>query len=209
MKKILLISGLLLLGLQPAMAINIKVQALSDFSTANPPQTWKVKVVENTTLKNGNVLFSGSVIEGKIENVKDPARLKRNASFVFVPTTYYDAKTQSSTVVKKDFTGKYNSKGDLNAKTVATEGAIFVGNQLANGVVGPAVGLIQGVVQNEEGNRAKSAAMGIYKRTPLSYASKGKDIEVKQNQIFVMSFKEAGDNDKNNNVPNYHYTIEE
>ena len=86
MKRILLISALLLIGLQPALAVNVKVQAMSDFSTANPVKTWRVKVAENTTLKNGNVLVSGSVIEGKIENVKGPARLKRNATFVFIPT---------------------------------------------------------------------------------------------------------------------------
>ncbi len=209
MKKILLISTLLLVGLQPALAVNVKVQAMSDFSTANPPKTWKIKIVENTTLKNGNVLNSGSIIEGKIENVKDPARLKRNASFVFVPTTYYDVKTQTSTSIKKDFAGKYNAKGDITVKSAATEGAIFVGNQLANGVVGPAVGLVQGVIKNEEGNRAKSAAIGVYKRTPLSYASKGKEIEVKQGQTFVMSFKETGDNSKEANKPNYQYTMEE
>lgn len=209
MKKILLISTLLLVGLQPALAVNVKVQAMSDFSTANPTKTLKLKIVEDATLKNGDVLTAGSIIDGKIENVKGPARLKRNASFVFVPTTYHDAQTNTTTTIKREFTGKYNAKGDLNAKTVATEGAIFVGNQLANGVVGPAVGLIQGVVKNEDGNRVKSAAKGVYNRTPLSYASKGKDLEVKQNQVFLMSFKEANDIDKNSNEPNYHYSIEE
>jgi len=208
MKRILLVTVLMLLGFQPSMAKNVKVEALSDFSTANPPKTWKVKVIEDTTLKNGNILNSGSIIEGKIENVKGPARLKRNATFVFVPTTYYDAKTNASSSVKKDFTGKYNAKGDLNAKTVATESAIFVGNQLANGVIGPAVGLVQGVIKNEEGNRAKSAAMGAYKRTPLSYASKGNELEVKQGQVFVMSFKEASEPDDEVDKPNYHYTVE-
>ena len=207
MKRILLVTVLMLLGFQPSMAKNVKVEALSDFSTANPPKTWKVKVIEDTTLKNGNILNSGSIIEGKIENVKGPARLKRNATFVFVPTTYYDAKTNASSSVKKDFTGKYNAKGDLNAKTVATESAIFVGNQLANGVIGPAVGLVQGVIKNEEGNRAKSAAMGAYKRTPLSYASKGNELEVKQGQVFVMSFKEASEPDDEVDKPNYHYTV--
>lgn len=209
MKRILLISALLLIGFQPALAVNVKVQAMSDFSTANPAKTWKVKVAENTTLKNGNVLTSGSIIEGRIENVKGPARLKRNATFVFIPTIYHDATTNTATPVKRDFTGKYSTRGDMTVKGVATEGAIIVGNQLANGVVGPAVGLVQGVIKNEEGNRAKSAAMGVYKRTPLSYASKGKDIEVKQGQVFVMSFKEANEPDNEVDEPNYHYTIEE
>ncbi len=209
MKRILLISALLLTGFQPALAVNVKVQAMSDFSTANPAKTWKVKVTEDTTLKDGSILEAGSVIEGKIENVKGPARLKRNATFVFIPTVYHDAKTNTTTTVKKDFTGKYNTRGDMTVKGVATEGAIFVGNQLANGVVGPAVGLVQGVIKNEEGNRAKSAAIGAYKRTPLSYASKGKDIEIKQGQIFVMSLKEAKDHNDEVDKPNYHYTIEE
>ena len=43
MKKFLLILSALLI-MSPVMAKNIKVEALANFSTANPPKTWKIKI---------------------------------------------------------------------------------------------------------------------------------------------------------------------
>ena len=45
MKNLLLtITALLIIA--PAMAKDIKVEALADFSTTNPPKTWQVKTLE-------------------------------------------------------------------------------------------------------------------------------------------------------------------
>ena len=52
MRKILLIILFSML-MQPVMAKNVKVESMSDFSTANPPKTWEVKVVEGFVTKNG------------------------------------------------------------------------------------------------------------------------------------------------------------
>ena len=68
MKKILFISILLLAGLQPALAKNVKVEAMSDFSTANPPKTWQVKILEGFTMESGFQVNSGSKILGNIES---------------------------------------------------------------------------------------------------------------------------------------------
>ena len=40
----------------PVFAKNIKVEALSDFSTVNPPSVWEVKVLEGFIADNGLVV---------------------------------------------------------------------------------------------------------------------------------------------------------
>ena len=63
-------------------------------------------------------------------------------------------------------------------------------------------------IKNERGNRAKSAAISAYESTPLSYANKGKEIEIRKGQIFVMSFKAKDEPEENiENKPNYSYEI--
>ena len=206
MKKILLILSALLV-MSPAMAKNIKVEALGNFSTANPPKTWKVKVLEGFVADNGVAIHPNTVIEGDILNVKSPKRLKRNASFKFVPTTYYDPQVGTVQAVKREFEGKYSSTSNLDKKELAKTGAISAGNMLIGSFVAPAVGLVEGVVSNKDGNRAKSAVVGAYERTPLSYANKGEEIEIKQGQRFTMSFKLK--EEESEDLPNYTYEMVE
>ncbi len=190
MRKTLLITLLFLLGSSlPTFAKNVKVMAMSDFSTANPPQTWNLKIVEPFTTKNGYEVYAGSVLTGKITDVTDPKRLKRNASFKFIPVSFYDIKTKTSYHVNKDYVGKYNSIGDVTAGEVVEKGAITAGNYFISSTIGPGVALVQGAVKNESGNRVKSAAISVYQSTPLSYISKGKEMEIKAGQTFLMNFK--------------------
>ena len=76
---------------------------------------------------------------------------------------------------------------------------------LIGSFVAPAVGLVEGAVKNEKGNRAKSAVVSAYESTPLSYASKGKNIEIKQGQVFIMSFKQKSEEVLDE--PNYTYEM--
>ena len=206
MKKNLILLAVILLGFQPVMAKNVKVQAMSDFTTANAPATCDLKIVEDVKTKDEIVISAGSVITGKIEDVTDPKRLKRNATFTFVPVSLYDAGKKQTFVIDQNLQGKYSSMSGMSACSVAKQGAVFVGNKLVDGLFGPGVALVEGAVKNEQGNRAKSAAVSLYESTPLSYANKGKEMEIKKDQIFIMSFKTK---DEEQNKPNYEYTMEE
>ncbi len=209
MKKNLILLAVILLGFQPVMAKNVKVQAMSDFTTANPPATWDLKIVEDVKTKDEIVISAGSVITGKIEDVTDPKRLKRNATFTFVPVSLYDAGKKQTFVIDQNLQGKYSSMSGISAGSVAKQGAVFVGNKLVDGLFGPGVALVEGAVKNEQGNRAKSAAVSLYESTPLSYANKGKEMEIKKDQIFIMSFKTKDEENEEQNKPNYEYTMEE
>lgn len=209
MKKIVLFLTLILIASQPVMAKNVKVEALSDFSTANPKDTWEVRVVNGFTAKNGHEVPANSIIKGKITNVTDPKRLKRNAGFDFVVTEVYDSQIDEKITVKKNIVGKYSSLTDVTPLKVIEKGAVTAGDKLIGAYVGPSVALVKGVAQNEEGNRAKSAVVSVYESTPLSYVSKGKELEIKQGQIFVMSFKAKDDDSEEEDKPNYSYTMPE
>ena len=205
MKKLLLILSALLI-ISPAIAKSVKVEALSDFSTENPPQFWRLKVVEGFVADNNFVVHPNSIIEGKITDVTSPKRMKRNASFTFIPHTYYDPQIGYTKDVKRDFEGKYSKKSEITAKKVAKKGAITAGNILVSGFIGPGVALVEGAVKNEEGNRAKSAVVSVYESTPLSLANKGAEMEFKKGQIFYMNFKLKGEEELTNE-PNYSYEI--
>jgi len=203
MKKIILTIATLLLTITPVMAKNIKVEAMSDFSTANPPATWQLRVAEKTTSADGYVIECGSIIDGKITDVVSPKRLKRNASFVFVPTKFHDASNGQVYTIEKSITGKYSTLSDISVGSVAKQGAVMAGNKLLDGFFGPGVALVEGAVKNEQGNRAKSAVVSVYESTPLSYANKGAEINIPKGTIFIMSFK--GSKETTKQEPNYTY----
>lgn len=188
MNRIFITLLMLLLIPTSAFAKNIKVEAMSDFSTETPPETWSVKIVEGFTTKDYPV-YAGSIIKGRIENVKDPKRLKRNATFTFIPTNYYDYNAQQWFQVEQNVKAKYSFLSDVNAKSIAKTGAVAVGNKLLDGFFGPGVALLEGAVKNEQGNRAKSAVVSVYESTPLSYVNKGKELVIEQGTVFVMNFK--------------------
>ena len=205
MKKLLVLTAFLIIN--PAIAKNIKVEALSDFSTANPPKTWKIKVVEGFVTDNGLTLHPNTIIEGDIIDIASPKRLKRAATFTFVPQTYYDPQFGHTKEVKRDFQGKYSAKNDITAKKIAKQGAITAGNIIVGSFVAPTVGLVEGAIKNEKGNRAKSAVVSAYESTPLSYANKGKELEFKKGQVFIMNFKLNTEEEYKTNSPNYTYEI--
>ena len=77
---------------------------------------------------------------------------------------------------------------------------------LVGSFVGPSIALVEGTIKNEQGNRAKSAVVSVYESTPLSYANKGKELEFKQGQVFIMNFKLKNEDEED--LPNYHYEVE-
>ena len=204
MKKILFLL-LFMLIVNPAFAKNVKVEALSDFSTENPPSTWRLKVVEGFVTDNGITVHPNTIFEGRIVDVTSPKRLKRAASFTFIPQTYYDPQVGVTKDVKRDFQGKYSSKTDMTAGNLAKKGAMTAGNIFIGSFVAPTVGLVEGAVKNEKGNRVKSAAMSAYENTPFSVVNKGKELEFKKGQSFIMNFKLK--EEEIVDEPNYTYEI--
>lgn len=201
MKKFLLILVLSILFLgQPVSAKNVKVEAMSDFSTANPPKTWSVKVTDGFVMKNGTDIKSGTILKGNIIQVSDPKRLKRNATFKFELSEYTDPDTGQVINIDTPIIGKYSSLSDVSPLKVAEQGAVMAGNKLVGAYVGPSVALVKGAVKNEEGNVAKSALVSVYESTPLSLCNKGQELEFVRGDTFVMNFKLSNEPDDEDDI---------
>lgn len=205
MKKFLLLLCTMTCLMQPVFAKNVKVEAMSDFSTANPPAVWRLKVVEPFLGKNNFLVQNGCIIEGKITDVTEPQRLKRNASFVFIPVKFYDENGKVYDI-ERDLIGKYSVLSDISAEGVARQGMIYAGNKLVDGFFGPGIAIVEGAVKNEQGNRVKSSVVSLYESTPLSYCNKGTEVEIPKGKIFIMSFKDLDAVEQVPEKPNYEYT---
>ena len=183
MRKFILGIALSLLFVAPAYAVNVEVEALSDFSTDNPPQTYSVKIVNNVDTKQGTIA-AGTVVEGKI-TAKDAKRLKQDATFTFTPTYVV---TPEGTVIKakRHYIAKYKKEIDKGA--IAKTAVLSAGNFAVKGF-STGYKSIEGAVKNEEGNRLKSTAVAVYNSTPISYIEKGNALVIKKGEHFYMSFK--------------------
>jgi len=182
MRHSFLVAALTLMLSAPALAVNVEVEALSDFSTDNPPATYSVKVVETVVTEKGNI-EKGSIIKGKI-SVKDAKRLKQDATFSFIPT---QVMTPDGEVIKakKTYVGKY--KKEIDKKKIAKSAALTAGNFVVKGF-STGFNAVEGAVKNEQGNRLKSSAVAVYENSPVSYIQKGKALEIKRGQYFYMNF---------------------
>lgn len=193
MKRLVLILCLLA---QPVMAKTIHVQALEDFSTDNPPNTYSVKVLDELVLDEKTIFKAEDVLQGKIVDVEDPKRLKRDATFTFIPKIL---KSGNETIeLKNCYSAKYTTK--LNKAQMAKSAALGVGNHFVKGL-SMGYSAIEGAVKNEKNNRFKSSVSSVYESSPFSYVEKGHKIEITKEQVFLLNFKTIDEE----NLPNYEY----
>ncbi len=189
---------------QPVLAETIRVQALEDFSTENPLEYMSVKAMDDLVLDEDLSIKSGCVIKGQVVDVKSPKRLKRNATFKFIPLSYTDESGQV-TDINGYYPAKYTTK--LNKGELAKSAALTVGSYFVKGL-SLGYSAIEGAVKNEKDNRFKSSVNEVYEDSPFSYVEKGKDIVIKKEQMFLLNFKAKGDpdeDDEEEDAPNYEY----
>ena len=193
MKKIFLNLLIFSLLTSPALAKSIKVSSLQTFGTENPSETLKVMALETVEFKNGVVFRDGGIIKGKVFDVTDPKRAKRNASFKFMPIEYtYNGKT--TVLNDEEFVARYAplmDKGDVAISAASTAGGILLNVPL----FGQAVSFVKGAVKDPDENRLKSGVKQIYKDSPLSYIEEGKEVVLTQDSIFVLKFKTGKDDE--------------
>ncbi len=200
MRKIFLYIILILCMItQPVWAKAIEVQALDDFSTEKPSSSMRIKILEDIVIDETITLDSGCVVEGKIVDVADPKRLKRDASFTFVPLAYTDLSGKTYDI-KGYYPAKYTTK--LNKGELAKTAALGVGSFFVKGL-SLGYSAIEGAVKNEKDNRFKSSVNEVYEDSPFSYIEKGGEIVIQKGQNFFLNFKVKDDDD--DNLPNYNY----
>lgn len=199
-KSFILVFGILLMCAQSVSAKTIRVQAVNNFSTEKPPVFLTVRINDELVLDENITFLEGFIVKGRISDVQDPKRLKRDATFTFVPLEYTDLNGKTHEI-KGYFPAKYTTK--LNKGEIAKSAALGVGNHFIKGL-STGFTAIEGAVKNEEGNRVKSTAVAVYEGSPLSYVEKGQEIVIIKDQIFMLNFKVK---DEQPEEPNYEYKI--
>lgn len=192
---------LLIILSQPVLAKPIAVEALSDFTTENPPKEMSIKLLEDIAVDDTLTIKAETIVDGNVVDVTDPKRLKRNASFTFVPTSYRDERGQV-VVIKNYYPAKYTTK--VNKGQLAKSAALGVGSFFVKGLsIGYSA--VEGAIKNEKDNRFKSSVTEVYQDSPLSYVEKGEELVIEKGQLFFLNFK-TKDDVPEEDKPNYEYT---
>lgn len=192
---------LLIILSQPVLAKPIAVEALSDFTTENPPKEMSIKLLEDIAVDDTLTIKAETIVDGNVVDVTDPKRLKRNASFTFVPTSYKNERGQV-VVIKNYYHAKYTTK--VNKGQLAKSAALGVGNFFVKGLsIGYSA--VEGAIKNEKDNRFKSSVTEVYQDSPLSYVEKGEELVIEKGQLFFLNFR-TKDDVPEEDKPNYEYT---
>ena len=152
--------------------------AQEPFSTAEPSKTFQVKLDEAVELEDGSRLNANSILYGKVFQVEDGLRGKRQGYFKFYLQKYITEEGVTD-VSRKNVVIKVSHYEPIDkkevAKKVATTGATTVASKVLKVPgISQGVSFVKGAVKTEDGeNRLKNGAKQVYKDSPLSYVEKG------------------------------------
>ncbi len=210
MKKLLLpIFCSIIIG-NSALAQTFKVEAITPFNTENPPKTIQVRALDEIQLTPKIKINSGDIINAKLIDIKDPKRLKRDATFKMELNTLTTADGKNIKL-KNNNIAKYVPNSKLDKKEVAKSAALSVGNHFIEGF-SYGYRAIEGAINSEEdgfGNRTKSAAKHVYEKSSLSYINKGHEVDIQTGDVFGLKLRSNDETEelKNEIEPNYTYEM--
>lgn len=168
---------------QGAYAAVGQVKALDSFNTAQKVKSFNVQTVEEIKINDNILIPANSTIKTSVYKISDPKRLKQDAKFQLKVDEIITP--EGTKIIAQNLYAKYTKS--LDKKNIAKNVALTAGNQFVSGL-SAGYKTLEGVVKNEEGNRAKSGAVALYEATPLSMARKGHDIVINENDLFLLNF---------------------
>ena len=101
MKKIYLLTAILILCVNSANAQVFKGRSLNEISTKKPLDTISVKALKDLNLGDGIIIEKDSVITGRMTEVISPEKFHKNASFTFIPTEFIDSQGIKHPITKE------------------------------------------------------------------------------------------------------------
>lgn len=200
MKKLLIGCAAFFIGTS-TLAETLKVEAITPFTTANAPKSVQVRAIGEIRLTKEVKINSGDILTGCLVDIKDPKRLKRNATFSYEINTITD-ENGNTLNVKENNIAKYVPSFKLDKVEVAKSAALTVGNHFVEGL-SAGYHAVEGAIKDETGNRATSAIKGAYDNSILSYTSKGKDVVINTGDVFGLKIISQDEIDAA--APNYTY----
>ena len=209
MKRILLTSIAMFIG-ACAFAQTIHVEAITPFNTANPPHHVQMRALEDIQITPTIKIHHGDTITASMIDIKDPKRLKRDATFKFKISSI-TTQVGNTILVEDNNIAKFVPEHKLDKKELAKSAALSVGNHFIEGL-SYGYRAIEGAVKSEEDgfvNRTKSAGKHVYEKSMFSYASKGHEVDINSGEIFGLKINSQEEiNDFNaHNAPNYSYEM--
>lgn len=188
MRKFILFIVFMFLVL-PANASTVIVKSRERFSTKYPKRYISVSVVEPAKLKNGVYLEKNAIINGRIIEVKEAKRGKRNAYFVFVPVSYsIPSKGVTKTLRSSNLETKLVGYKKMNKKETAIKTSVSAGGLIIPGF-SQAYWFGKGVAKPVKGKKRFSSGMyTMYKNSPFVYIEEGDELVVKPGTYLKMKF---------------------
>jgi len=185
LNKILAVTGVLFLMPVSAFSAITTVDSASTFSTSNPPKIFQIKLNKKMTISNVD-LYQNTIVNCEISEVKSPKRLKRDATFTFVPVSYIN---DNNEVVELNKISKMQYIKTLEAKnaakSVAKKAAKTVGGRVVPGL-GIGLSAIEGAVSAEKGQKTKSAIHNVYEDSPFSLVENGKELNIYEDDVLIV-----------------------
>ena len=197
MKKLILILSILTIALfSKAFALNnyITGTALEDFSTAEPKNTFTVKLDSDYVPKSGDIIKEGTILHGVVVEVSNGKIGKRQGYFVFEPTHIaFNESIEEKKLNLKVKVSFYKPFDKANAaKRLANSGITTVASHVFQiPFLSQGISFIKGAANHDiEDNALEGGLKQVYEDSPLSYVQKGSSLIIQQGQEVKLIIKE-------------------
>ena len=175
--------------IMPCFASTVLVQSREPFSTKFPRRYISFKLLETHKLKNGINFEYGSIIKGRMLEVKLPKRGKRDAYFIFMPESYtIPSKKITKSLRHKNLESKLSGYEKLNKIKLIEKTSVNASSLFVPGL-SSAYWFSKGAIKPQKGKtRVKSGVNSIYDNSPISYIEQGDELIVKEGKFLKMEF---------------------
>jgi len=179
-------------------AKTVKVTALNEFSSINPPQNFNVILDEPLQTSQTSIIPEKSILSGYIYKVIPPKRLKQDANFVFIPTKYITPQKQSIAInnIVATHTTKINK-----TELVVSSALVFTVGLIPALIATTGFFAAEGALKDKTGNKVEASVNSAYEKSYLSFGKKGNELLIKKNQDFLLNIAIIKEQ-----APNYTYT---
>ena len=168
-----------------AEAKTVRVRALANFSSQNPPKYYRVEMLEPFYVETENVqLEAGYILDGYIAKVIPPKRLKQDATFVYVPTKYTNLNKQSRSL--STLVGARTTKFDAKDLVISSALVLTIGVVPALLAI-PGFFAAEGAIKAKDGEKTKASIDNAYEKSYLSIGEKGNDLHILKNEEFLLN----------------------
>lgn len=202
MKRFLTLFLTLILTINFANAKNFKmlVEIIDDVDINNPPKTVKTRLVQEKIFNENQKLEEGCIFEGKIVDVVEAKRGKRNEYFYYQITAYTCPSSQQKiSVTNENAVVKATAYKEIDKKEIAFSAGTTIAGLFVDHIAVP-INFVRGAVEQpyENTSRVKSGAKKAYEKSFLSYFSKGKEMQLNNGTRLTLTAKlKSNDNEEN------------